>query len=293
MLLMNRLFLLVFLLSVLVGTAVANQTFTHPSGLSFQYPDGWSVKDSPFADFELVPPDAGSNQLGATESYFQWEFQFEPSEQKIIENIEILIPRIVPFLKRTGDVEHFTEGQLKCFALNWSGTDENGAEVWSRVFIVPEKNVTVALVALGEKQRIDSRDATIRSILSSYQFGSALRDQTLLGNWGSTANEPCSNGDKTGTSEIKSSLRLEASGNFQMSESARFTGCGEDADGKKGDYDEAFDGTWFASKGKLFLVSASNMSMTFEYQVQGQSGSRTLSLNHTTGRSQILNEIHP
>src|SRR5262245_8495531 len=119
---MNRLFFLVFFLSV--STAFANQTFTHASGLSFQYPDGWTIKNSPFADFELVPPDAGSNELGATETYFQWEFQFEPSEQKIIENIEVLIPRIVPFLKRTGDVEHFDIGQQKCVALDWSGTDE-------------------------------------------------------------------------------------------------------------------------------------------------------------------------
>jgi hypothetical protein len=287
---MNRLFFLVFLL--FVSAAIANQSFTHPSGLSFQYPDGWVVRDSPFADFELVPPDPGSNELGATETYFQWEFQFEPSEQKIIENVEVLIPRIVPFLKRTGEVEHFNNGQQKCIALNWSGTDENGAEVWSRVFIISEKSVTVALVALGEKQRLDSRDAAIRSILSTYQFGEAQRDQTLLGNWGSIAKEPCSNGDKTGTSEIKSSLQLNASGNFQMSESAHFTGC-EEAEGKKGDYDEAFDGTWFASKNKLFLISSSNMSMTFEYQLQGQPGSRTLSLNHSTGRSQILNEIHP
>jgi hypothetical protein len=287
-----RLISLTFFLTVSI-TAAADSVYSHPSGLHFQYPAGWSIKDSSFADFELVPSDVGSNELGTVETYFQWGFLFESSEQKIAEKLETLIPRVVPFLNRTGQVERFSAGQTEGMILNWNGKDPSGLEVWSRVFVVPEKELTIALVALGEKKRIDGRENEIRSILSSYRFDPGDRDQTLLGEWGSTAQEPCSKGDKTGTSEIKSSLELQSAGDFQMSESARFTGCGEDANGSKDDYDEAFNGIWFAKEGKLYLVSSSNTSMTLHYQIQGEPGSRTLTLDHGTGRSQILSEKHP
>jgi hypothetical protein len=288
-----RFLILAIVFLITASTGFTDQVYNHVSGLRFQYPDGWSVKDSAFADFELIPPDSGSNELGATETYFQWEFLFEPSNQKIIENLEQLIPRVVPFLKRTGEVEQFQAGEVKGMLPNWNGTDPAGVEVWARVFVFPGKDMTIALVALGEKKRLDARESAIRSILSSYQFGPAEKDKTLFGQWGSAVQEPCGNGNHKGISEIKSSLQLNSSGSFQMSESGHSTGCDEEKMEENGDYEDTFDGTWFANQGKLFLVSSSNTSITFSYQVQGETGSRILTLNHGTGRSQVLNEKHP
>lgn len=279
-----------FVFVICVGATQAEQVYSHPSGIQFRYPDGWTTKESPFADFELVPPDVGTNPHGVVETYFQWEFLFESSEEKIIQNLEVLLPRVVPFLKRTGEVEHFAVSDTQGMMLSWNGKSEAGQDVWSRVFVIPRKEMTIALVAMGEKERIDQRETTIRSILSSYQFGPGEREKSLFGQWASTVQEPCINGDITGTSEIRSDLHLDPSGSFQMMESARFTGCGEDSDEGKADYDDSFDGIWFAKNGKLCLVSSSNMSMTFSFELQGSPGSRDLALKHGTGRSQVLNE---
>jgi hypothetical protein len=281
--------LLLLAISLLSGSfSFADQVYSHLSGVQFRYPDGWTIRGSAFADFEIVPQEAGSTSTGAMESYFQWTFLFEPSEEKITKNLELLIPRVVPFLKRAGEIEHL-ENPKGGMSLSWNGKSEDGQDVWARVFVVPGKDMTIALIAIGEKSRIELREKAIRDMLATYQFGAGKRDTALQGKWGSTVNEPCGNGNLVGTSTITSSLYVDASGTFQMTESARF-GCGVDSEGKTGDYDDAFDGIWFAGDGKLFLVSSQNTSMTFSYELQGATGSRALTLKHGTGRSQVLKE---
>jgi hypothetical protein len=268
----------------------AEQVYSHLSGVQFKYPDGWTIKDSAFADFEIVPPDVVSNQYGPVETYFQWSFRFEPSEEKVAENLEILIPRVVPFLERTGEIEHFPVSNAQGMILSWSGKSEDGQDVWSSVFVIPGKEMSIAFVAIGEKKKIEERANAIRAILATYTFGDGKRDNSVVGKWGSTVQEPCSNGELTGTGEITSGLQLDPPGTFQMTESARFQGCGVDPEGKNGDYDHSFDGIWFAGDGRLYLVSSQNTSMTFSFNIQGEKGSRELTLNHATGRSQVLNE---
>src|SRR5262245_49499658 len=126
--------------SLFIGSfSFADQVYTHPSGVQFRYPDGWSIRDSAYADFEIVPADADSDPSGTMETYFQWTFLFEPSEEKITQNLELLIPRVVPFLKRAGEIEHLQNP--KGMMLSWNGKSEDGQDVWARVFVIPGKDM--------------------------------------------------------------------------------------------------------------------------------------------------------
>jgi len=262
------------------ASATALKTYTHPLGLVFQYPADWIVRESPFTDFELVPPIPAKNERGPTESYFLMTFGIKAtdgSDPKLTEQIEALLKQVAPFLTPAGDTEPLSS-PAHGVLMRWRGTSPSGINAQANVYSLPGAKLSYCLISLGEASAIESREQAIEDIFRTFQSQNGSTDPKIIGNWKNA--------------EDKSSMSLAADGRFSATQSS----SGEQTQtsntaSEPADKNQTTDGYWFAGEGKLYLVPVNATTLSFSYQLKGKTGLRTLTLHHASGQEQVLQEV--
>jgi hypothetical protein len=261
--------------------------FLHPAGLEFYYPSDWSTKESTFADVELVPPDQKMSPQGPTEAYFLWGLGLDPSksmDQQIADQLAELMGQIASFLKPNPEPEAFLGKGFQGLVFTWQGKRPDGEEVLGRVFILPEKRLAFALVALGVRENIVKREAMVSQIFGSFSFHEVLPDHQLVGKWLSVPEqtETTSNQD---AHESLNEMEFNADGSFHIGTPLPESNAQTQELGGSG--------WWYTQANKIYFVSSGNVALTFRFELKGDPGSRILDLDHSNGDRQEFREQSP
>jgi hypothetical protein len=286
----NLIFILLFF-SLLMNSNAAEEDdpihFIHPAGLEFYYPSDWSTKDSTFADVELVPPDQKISPQGPTEAYFLWGLGLDPSknvEKQIADQLAGLMDQIASFLKPSVEPESFLGKKFQGFVYTWQGKRPDGEEVLARIFVLPEKRLAFALVALGVRGNIVKRESTVSQIFGSFTFTEVTPDHQLVGKWLSGSEQLQTSSNENGE-EPSNEMELNADGSFKISTSTVNT--------ETQTQEMAGSGWWYTLANKIYFVSPGNVALTFRFELKGDPGSRTLDLDHSNGDRQEFHEESP
>lgn len=274
------------ILSININAAEENDPirFIHPAGLEFYYPSDWSTRDSTFADVELVPPDQKISPQGPTEAYFLWGLGLDSSkniDKQITDQLSELMGQIASFLKPNAEPESFLGKKFQGLVFTWQGKRPDGEEVLARIFILPEKRLAFALVALGVRENIVKRESIVSQIFGSFSFNEVLPEHQLVGRWLSVPEQPetSSNGSEQ---ESPNEMELNADGSFSIATPNAIT--------NEQSKELAGSGWWYTQAHKIYFVSAGNVALTFRYELKGNPGSRTLDLDHSNGDRQQFHE---
>lgn len=271
---------------ITVNAAEENEPirYIHPAGLEFYYPSDWSTKDSTFADVELVPPDQKMSPQGPTEAYFLWGLGLDPSknvDNQITDQLSELMGQIASFLKPNPEPEAFLGKKFQGLVFTWQGKRPDGEEILGRVFILPEKHLAFAFVALGVRENIVKREATVSQIFGSFLFNEVSPDHQLVGRWLSIPDQPETSSNEN-EQEPLNEMEFNADGSFQIGTLS--SGSNEQTQ------EVASAGWWYTLVNKIYFVSPGNVALTFRFELKGDRGSRTLDLDHSNGDRQEFRE---
>ncbi len=273
------------ILSLSTSGMAQTEYLRHPAGLEFKYPDEWTVNEATFADLELVPPDQNVSSSGPTEAYFVWGLGLDPSksqEEQIAIQLKDLMEGIASFLKQAGDPEAFLGKRVQGFVYTYEGKRPDGYEVRSRIFVLPEKDLAFALVALGLRENIVKREASISEVFGSFLLKNVIVDSKLTGLWITPENSFTPTQTQTGSSSERNEMQLEPDGSFiTLMQSPKTEGL----------VNTLNSGRWYSKGNKLYFVSAGNVGLMFRYEINGEPGLRKLTLIHSNGDKQEFHEF--
>jgi hypothetical protein len=271
---------------IMVHAAEENEPirYLHPAGLEFYYPSDWTTKDSTFADVELVPPDQKMSPQGPTEAYFLWGLGLDSSkniDQQIVDQLAELMGQIASFLKPNPEPEAFLGKKIQGLVFTWQGKRPDGEEVLGRVYILPEKRLAFALVALGVRENIVKRESTVSQIFGSFSFNEASPDHQLVGRWLSVPEQPETSSNEN-ESESLNEIDFNADGSFHIGT--------PNSESNAQTQELAGSGWWYTLVNKIYFVSPGNVALTFRFDLKGDPGSRILDLDHSNGDQQHFRE---
>lgn len=234
------------------------------------------MRESDFSTLELVPPNPASNERGPTESYFLMVFGVRtsnPSDPKLVEQIEGLLKQIAPFLVPRGDTE-LLKRPPNAALMRWRGSSPSGVNAGANVYALPSRSLSLALVAIGEEAQIQARENNLQSIFSTFHFGSGDRDLNLAAAWDN--------------SEDRTYMHLRKDGTFLASQSPQSSQTAPQS--APAAEQQTASGRWYAGGAKLYLVADDSGCLSFRYELKGAPGSRLLILRDATGQEQNLQE---
>jgi hypothetical protein len=166
--------------------------FAYDKGFFFWYPEDWNVaKQEGFIQF--TPTNVGMQDDVPTELYFMFvediskENFSNPNDPRIAKYLDNQIKSVVPTLERTG--EPLPIGNSVMF--KWETTSPEGKIIQAYTFTkIAEKNL-IALMAIGLKDLLSSRDADLHKIFASMDLslslssssGTSVLMQNFAGTW--------------------------------------------------------------------------------------------------------------
>jgi hypothetical protein len=255
------------------------KTYTHPIGFTFWYPEQWQAQETE-AGIQLAPPDVSANAQGPTEVYLVTGESAEgverPDDPRFVQYLDSQLRTLLPFMQRTGEVEALQTPSGPGALITWEGKNPTGMLVRARVFAVILKGYGVALVALGDKERINSREPALREVFLTFGLGEAKRDPRFIGVWRSESYY--SSGDFSSASVRYMTFQPDgtfSSGGRLMFSSDAGTGDTGDSDGERG--------RWAAANDKVYLMWDNGSYAEYGYYIQGQPGSQEMLFKPTNG----------
>ncbi|HEY5912893.1 MAG TPA: hypothetical protein VJA21_20060 [Verrucomicrobiae bacterium] len=270
------------------ASGAAWKTYRHATGLTMSYPADWQLKEHPQM-LQLVPSDAASNADGPTEAYLAFAEAAEDirsaEDPRVVQFLDGQLGQLMPFLKRTGEVEKIRAGAAPGVLATWEGTNPKGMTVRAHAFATVLKGYGVALVGLGDQTRIAAREKTLRGIFASFAAGEGQRDPQLIGTWKYWHYSTSGLGGFS--TEITRFLMLRADGTCRWSSQSESGGSARGTDslgnqtwsaGVAGVSGGADQGTWSAGNGKLYIMWRNGSLSEWNYSVAGEPGARRLML---------------
>lgn len=269
----------------------SGKEYTHSSGGKFRYPAGWEVREGE-GYVQLVPPDPKPGEIiiiraesaqGAT----------DPGSAEILAYLDGAMAESVPDARREGKPETAVAGAGKGVILNWNGTVE-GRKAHIRGYITIIKNYGVALLAVGSKETVDSRDKDLRAIFQTIGWGQGKINPQLVGTWNYWGYKGSSDG-KYGREE-KATCVLNADGSFTYSNSAEtsISASGKDAGGNEtwvggmnSRRGNGWGGTWSATDSVIILNFEDGTSETFNYRFEQQGANTFLVTTDESGKAKM------
>lgn len=260
--------------------------YKHATGLSVRYPPNWKLQETNGVGI-LSPPDVISNAQGPTEVYLILangaEGIQDVNDARVAAQAEGALLQLAPFLQRVGQPQNMMAGTNPGLLLSWEGTNPLGLNVRANIMMTILKGYGIALVALGDKNKIAARDGILKDIFASLAAGAGERDANLVGRWSFWSYKSSADG-KFGT-ETKRRFQFladgtcywqssgESSGNFQGRDSLgnqTFVGgvAGQSTNGDKGQ--------WTAGNGKLYVLWDDGTTGTWDYEVRQNNGKKLL-----------------
>jgi len=258
-----------------------SQSYRHPIGFSFRYPDSWSTQVQGEA-LQLIPPDAGSSPDGPTEIYAVAGQSVaglgvsSPDDPQVLQYLDQEIRALSPFVTRQGGATPIPMQQGQGCVFTWEGKSPRGDVIYARAFVSIMNEYGLTLIAIGFKDLVQRRDSELRQIFATFGFGQGHNDPALVGNWRLVSVSSIDNqspwesawSPAQAVSEENSGLEFRPEGSwFRTDENHMIVGAG---DVWLEDNDRATSqGSWNAGEGVLFMVWDDNSYEEYEYRLQG------------------------
>lgn len=269
----------------------SGKEYTHASGGKFRYPAGWRVQEGE-GYVQLVPPDAKEGELiiikaesaaGAT----------DPGSEEILAYLDGQVTESVPDARREGKPEKSVAGAGKGVILNWNGTVE-GRKSLIRGYVTIVKNYGVALVAIGSKETVESRDKDLRQIFQSIGWGQGKVDQQLVGSWNYWGYKGSSDGKYGREEKVQCTLNADGTFTYNNSSETSISASGTDAGGNQtwaggmnARRGNGWSGTWTADGSTIILNFEDGSSESFRYRFEQQGQNVFLVTEDENGKNKM------
>ncbi len=272
-------------------------TFTHPLGFSFWYPLNWNIQETDSA-IQLIPPDVKSNEFGLAEFYLVSTEMVQdisrPDDPQIIQYFESQLTSLLPFLKRTGEAEKTDIGANQGVLITFDGQNELKKMIRSYIFLALNKDQSVTLIGMGEKEYIDVRKAILKEIFSTLSFIQPKITSSLIGLW--KHEEFYSSG--TFYANTTTYMNLKSDGTFTYGSHAMASMTHQDSSGNMigntsadtGSSSPDEYGKWSSDSNKLRLMYADGSYAEYSYYIDGVQGSRNILLKSDNGKNKLWQE---
>jgi hypothetical protein len=267
------------------------KTYRHVIGFSFWHPDGWTVRAED--DFlQLVPPDPGTSGGEPTEIYgiigesVAEDGISRADDPQVLEYLDQTVGSLNPTLRRTGRPKAIETASGKGVVLEWQGTTVGGDALAARAFASIIRQHGVALIALGLKERVASREAVLREMFVTFGFGEGEKDPALAGSWTLVSTYAVSNDSPFETtyskarmvSETSSVLEIRGDGSWIRTDTSQLIAMGAGIIIDSGPQKKTSKGKWSAGGGALYLMWDDGSWQDYKYKIEGSASGRELKL---------------
>lgn len=278
------------------------KTYKNPIGLSFRYPDSWTMTD--INGFLLLVPPGATAAPGSVPSEIYAVLALPATnftrvdDPRLFQMADGLVAQSFPYMRRNGDGEAVKVAGLNGLVVTYDGTNPTTSKP-SRIrsYAVIYKGLLLQIQAWGERDKISARDDVLRQIFSSLKTGTSEYDSQMVGVWvgGEASSDRTTRGEDGGTrsaisSQASSAFRLMPDGTLYALTVSRSSvtvrsssGTPEsqrvDATLDSGNQQQWKKGKWYAGGGKVVVLMDDGTGMSADYKVMGN----TLTLRFAGG----------
>lgn len=272
------------------------KAYRNPIGLTFRYPASWNMTDVNGL-LLLLPPGAKAAQ-GATPSEI-YAVIGTPApgvrrvdDPRLLQMADSLVAQMFPYMRRSGDGETTSLGGIdgtSGLIVTYDGSNPTtGKPSRLRSYAVVHKELLLQIQALGERDKVASRDSILRQIYGSITAGPRIHDPQIIGNWAGveSSSERVKTDAASGrlgssvSSQSASKYRLSPDGTLEAlttSRSAISISSSKsipesqrvDANLDTGNQYQWKKGRWYAGHGKIVVIMEDGTGMNADYQVVG------------------------
>jgi len=171
------------------SAARSGQTFRHPLGFSFWYPESWQVKMDEEEDYyQLVPPGSSSagNQQGGYYAVLAADLTGtgiqRPDDPQVIAYFEQRLATITPGWQRTGPAQPMPNSAGSGAHLQWQ-TTVGGTTLIAHAYVCIFETHGLALICVGRNGSLARYESDLQAVFASFSFGAPQIDQQLVGKW--------------------------------------------------------------------------------------------------------------
>jgi len=263
---------------------LAGQLLKHPSGFSFWVPAGWQTKM--LQGIMQVHPPESKPDADKYETYFV-------TTETTGAGVSIHDPQIIQYLdqmmielgRELGGIAFsrsksptkvdIPQGKGKGLKAIWTG-QSNVGQVKAEVYSYIHNNTGCVLIALGVKDRLEKRSATISRIFNSFSVGEGKLDSQLVGSWQLKRVNSMTNWSVFETSysraqavnESNSTLTFKADGTWERVDQSQFLAGGGGLWVESNDKSVS-KGKWNADSGALFMLWQDKSFEDYKYKLDG------------------------
>ena len=242
--------------------------YKHETGLSVRYPPDWNIEVRNNIAM-LTPPNVAQSENGPIEFYLLLANPSQGTSRmddpQMVPYIESYVQKIAPFLQRVGATQKVMDGATPGLLLSWEGTNPRNMAVRANVMATVLKGFSIALLAMGDKDKIAARENVLKDIFSSLAAGAGERDAQIFGSWKFGISK---NSGGTSSTETTRRLRFFPNGTCVWQNSG--IGLSQDNEGERGQ--------WTAANGHLFVLWADGTSGTWNYEMRASENGKRLLL---------------
>jgi hypothetical protein len=280
-----------FMLLLLVPAHAAEKgnIYRHPAGLSFWYPQQWTLRELDEA-LQLIPKDVVTTQEGPSEFYFVTGESVSgtgisrANDPQVISYADQQVRSILPSLQLQKSRTLVDLMGTQGLVLIWKGNNNAGKPIEGRAYIVITKGFALTLSGISLKGLIDKRKGSLDKIFTSFVIGQGQLDPALTGTWHKHATAALANPDRIyetawsaaqSVSEDKSKLTFYPNGDWhRINTSQTIVGAGGIwlEDNSKNEH----RGQWNADGKKLFMLYEDNTWEEFSYIIVRTANGREL-----------------
>jgi hypothetical protein len=289
-----------------MATRPAGNIYQHPAGFSFAYPHGWRVQQQQDVA-QLSPAEPRMARQSPAELYFVFGQETasqgvtSPDDPRVIEFLEAQVLGISHAMRRVSGPAPVELDGVRAMGMDWEGAGQRGI-VRAKALAVVRGGFGMALLGIGEKSAVESREPELRRIASSFARGGGGQtaaptgqppggplEPKLIGVWLYEKN--FSSGTYSSTN-VKTAMFLP-DGSFTlggqfvagMTHTDSLGGVTGATRGNSGASQTR--GRWTASNGKLQIVFNDGSTEVFSYHIEDQSDGRVMLIQTAGGGKQL------
>ena len=271
---------LIFSLIVPAYSAEKGNVYRHPAGLSFWYPQQWTLSELDEA-LQLIPNDVVTTQEGPSEFYFVTGASVSGTgisradDPQVITYVDQQVRSILPALKLEKSRTLVDLLGTQGLVLTWKGNNNAGKPIKGRAYIVVTKGFALTLSGISLNGLMNKREGFLDKIFTSFVIGQGQLDPALTGTWNKHATAALANPDRIyetawsaaqSVSEDKSKLTFYPNGEWhRINTSQLIVGSGGIwlEDNSKSEH----RGRWNADGKMLFMLYEDNTWEEFSYKI--------------------------
>jgi hypothetical protein len=173
------------------------KTYNNAKGLSFWYPNDWTVKEDD-GNIQVVPPNPATSGDTPVELYYVIMESIadasiqRPDDPQIVEYLSEQLKPLSPNLKRVGEAKPVKTDSGSGVILDWEVSSPTGEVVMARAFVSIINEQALMLVGMGAKNSIVLRDPILGQIFASFAIG---KPQPSVGSSQPTASAELASGE--------------------------------------------------------------------------------------------------